>query len=272
MNPIDRHYGRPTLHQAILDGLRAVGKDPECPTPEDLAPVDHFHIRGREATLELARQVGLGRGTRVLDVGGGIGGPARALAREFGCRVMVVDITEEFCRVGADLTRRTGLADRVEFHVGDALELPFADGAFDVAWTQHATMNIPDKAGLYRTLHRVVRPGGRLAMHEIVAGAAGPVHFPVPWARDPSISHLRGPADVHALLAGLGFQPLVWQDQTEASLAWFRERLAVLAAEGPPPLGVHLMLGPDAPRMFANMVRNLEEDRVRVVMAVWERA
>jgi SAM-dependent methyltransferase len=273
MNAVDRHYGRPTLHRAILDGLRASGRDPEAPTLEDLAPVEHFHLRGREATEELAHLAGLVPGTRVLDVGGGIGGPARTLARDFGCRVTVLDLTEEFCRVGTDLTRRTGLAGSVEFRHGDALDPPWPDGAFDAAWTQHATMNIADKERLYRQLHRVVRPGGRLAMHEIVAGPNGPIHFPVPWATEPSISHLRPAEEVRALIGRLGFESLAWRDQSVPSLDWVRERIAAAAAAGGPPvLGVHLVLGPEAPTMFANVARNLVEDRIRVIMAVWSRA
>lgn len=273
MNAVDRHYGRVTLHQAILDGLATTGKNPDAPTPEDLAPVDHFHTRGKEATLELARLAGLERGARVLDVGGGIGGPARLLAAELGCRVTVLDLTEEFCRVGADLTRRAGLGEQVEFRQGDALELPFGDGAYDAAWTQHSTMNIADKERLYRQIHRVLRPRGRLAMHEIMAGPNQPIHFPVPWAPEPTISHLRPPEAVRQLIGGLGFKELAWQDESAMSLKWFRERIAATAAaSGPPPLGIHLLLGAETGTMFKNVGRNLEEDRVRIIMAVWERA
>ncbi len=272
MNAVDRHYGRAALHHAILEGLRAAGKNPDAPTPEDLAPVDQFHSRGKEATLELAHLAGLGRGARVLDVGGGIGGPARVLASELGCRVTVLDLTEEFCRVGADLTRRTGLGDQIEFRHGDALELPFGEAAYDAAWTQHSTMNIADKDRLYREIHRVLRPGGRLAMHEIMAGPNQPIHFPVPWAPEPAISHLRPPEAVRQLIGGIGFKEVVWRDESATSLKWFRERVAATAAAGGPlPLGIHLLLGADAGSMFKNVGRNLEEERVRIIMAVWER-
>jgi SAM-dependent methyltransferase len=140
----------------------------------------------------------------VLDVGGGLGGPARTLARELGCRVTVLDLTEAYCRMGEELTRRTGLAGQVEFRHGTALQMPFADAAFDVVWTQHSSMNVEDKERLYREIQRVARPGGRLAIHEIMAGAASPVHFPVPWAGDPSLSFLRPAEAVRRLLAGLG--------------------------------------------------------------------
>jgi ubiquinone/menaquinone biosynthesis C-methylase UbiE len=270
---VSQHYTRRDLGRVILDGLRAAGKNVETLTLDDLAPVDHFHTRGKAATLELAGLAELRRDQRVLDVGGGLGGPARVLAAEIGCRVTVLDLTEEFCRVGEELTQRTRLGGRVEFRHGDALSVPFADGAFDVAWTQHATMNIADKARLYGELGRVVRPGGRLAMHEIMAGPQQPIHFPAHWARDPTISHLWAPEDVRRLIGELGFKELAWQDQSSLSLEWFRQRAAAArGAGGPPPLGLHLLLGPEFGAMLANMVRNLEEDRVRIIMAVWERA
>lgn len=266
------HYTRPGLGAAILAGLRAAGKDPEAPHPDDLAPVDQFHIRGKEATLELARLAGLQAGAEILDVGGGLGGPARTLALRLGCRVTVLDVTEEYCRVGEELTRRTGLSEWVSFHHGDARAMPFADGRFDVVWTQHSSMNVDDKERLYRETRRVLRPGGRLALHEIMAGASGPPRFPVPWAREPSLSFLRPPEAVRGLLRDLGFRELAWLDVTAASLEWFRRRVATAdTAVGLPPLGLHLLLGEDAGAMFRNLVRNLAEARTVVIEAVFER-
>jgi SAM-dependent methyltransferase len=208
----------------------------------------------------------------ILDVGGGLGGAARTVAHALGCRVAVLDLTEEYCRVGAELTRRTGLAGRVSFHHGDALALPFADARFDVVWTQHSSMNVDDKEALYAGIHRVLRRGGRLALHEVVAGAAGPPHFPVPWAREASHSFLRPPEAVRGLLGDLGFRELAWLDVTAASLEWFRRRVAATEAAGSlPPLGLHLLLGEDAGPMFRNMVRSLAEGRIVVIEAVFER-
>ncbi len=275
MNAVDTHYGRPGLGARILEALRGAGKDVDHLTPQDLAPLDQFHILGHEATLELARLAALRAGATVVDVGGGIGGPARVLARDFGCRVTVLDLTEEFCRAGADLTRRAGLGDQVRFEHGSALRMPFADGAFDAGWTQHSSMNIEDKDRLYEELRRVVRPGGRLALHEIMGGPTNqPIHFPVPWARDASISFLRPAPAIRRLLADLGFKEMTWTDTSARSLAWVRERRAAAAAVpagGPPPLGVGVLLGPDAAPMFGNVERNLQEERIVVVEAVFER-
>lgn len=269
---VSAHYGRENVASAILEGLRASGKDLAALTPVDLAPGDQFHTRGRDATLELAALAGIAASTRVLDVGGGIGGPARTLAAERGCHVTVLDLTEAFCRAGEELTARVGLSERVAFHHGSALEMPFAPASFDAAWTQHSSMNIADKERLYGEIRRVLRPGGRLAIHEIMAGPAGAegLHFPVPWASVPAISFLRPAENVRALVRGFGFAEQAWLDTSATSLAWFRERVAaVRAAATPPPVGLHLLLGPDAGRMLENVVRNLDEGRLAIIQAVW---
>ena len=270
---VSGHYGRANVGEAIVEGLRKAGKDLDAITPDDLAPVDQFHTRGRDATLDLAGRAGLREGQRVLDVGGGIGGPARTLAAEFGCRGTVLDLTEAFCRAGQRLTELTRLGDRVTFRHGSALDIPFEDASFDVAWTQHSSMNMQDKERLYAEIHRVLRPGGTLALHEIMAGPVQPIHFPVPWAPEPSISFLRPPEEIRALLRGLGLAEQSWLDTSQQALDWFRERAAAAAAAGPtpPPLGLPVLLGPAFGEMFRNQVRNLEERRIAIIEAVFGR-
>jgi MPBQ/MSBQ methyltransferase len=266
---VGEHYGRRDLASAILIALRA-GKDPAALTIEDLAPIDQLHARGSEATLELARLAGITAGMRVLDVGGGLGGPARTLASAFGCSVEVLDLTEEFCRAGEMLTARTGLADLVCFRQGNALKMPYPGAGFDEAWTQHSSMNIADKERLYAEIQRVLRPGGRLALHEILAGPVSPIHFPVPWARDPDLSHLRPPEELRALLKDRGLEELAWIDETATALRWHKRRLAATPG-GPPPLGLHLLFGDDFDEMLRNQVRNLREHRISLAQAAFER-
>jgi ubiquinone/menaquinone biosynthesis C-methylase UbiE len=268
--PVNEHYGRSDLAAKILEALRAVGKDPNALTLQDLAPIDQLHARGREATVGLARLAGITPRMRVLDIGGGLGGPARILASEFGCAVEVLDLTEEFCRAGKMLTARTDLADLVSFRHGSALEMPYPEASFDAAWTQHSSMNIADKERLYVEIQRVLKPGGRLAMHEILAGPVSPIHFPVPWARDPGLSYLRPPEEVRALLKDTGFEELAWIEETAPTLHWYQKRLAT-ASSGPRPLGLHLVFGNDSGEMLRNQVRNLRERRISIVQAASER-
>jgi SAM-dependent methyltransferase len=253
--------------------LQEAGKDLDTITAQDLTPVDQLHIRGRDTTLELAHLAAVMPEMRVLDVGGGLGGPARTLASEIGCSVEVMDVTEELCRAGEVLTTRTGLEDLVSFRHASALDMPYSDANFDAVWMQHSSMNIADKERLYAEIQRVLRPGGRLALHEVVAGPVGPIHFPVPWARGPEISFLRPPEELRALITGIGFNESAWVDETATALQWFRDRLAAAgAASGElPPLGPHLVLGADSGQMLKNMARNLQEDRVLVVQGTFER-
>jgi ubiquinone/menaquinone biosynthesis C-methylase UbiE len=267
---LNAHYAGRDLEVGILAGLRAAGKDNDQLTPDDLAAVDQFHIRGKEATPELAHLAGLQAGLQILDVGGGLGGPARTLASEFSCSVIVLDVTEAFCRVGEMLTARTGLSEHVRFQRGNALEMPFASESFDVVWTQHSSMNIADKSRLYAEIRRVLRPGGRLALYEIMAGAVQPVHFPVPWARMPSMSVLRTPEEVRRLIADTGMTEVTWLNVSKLSLAWIQQRQAMAPAAAPP-LGLHLLFGPVIGWMFQNLTRNLQEQRVAVITAVFTR-
>ena len=259
---VNEHYGRPGLGDAILAALRASGLDPDALAPEDLGPLDHVHHGGLPATLALLRLAALPRRGRVLDVGGGIGGPARTLARALDCHVTVLDLTEEFCRVGADLTRRTGLDDRVVFRHGSALAMPFPEADFDAAWMQNVAMNIADKGRLFAEIARVLRPGGRLAMQDHVAGPVQPPHYPVPWAQDATLSFLVPAEAERALLAAAGLRVVAWQ---EAAID--------PARRGPQALpSLQLLLwGELWPHIVANMGRNMAEGRIGTIWAVTER-
>ncbi len=268
---VSAHYTSGSLEEKIMAGLRAAGKDPDALALDDLTPVDQFHLGGKPATLQLIERAGFRPGMHVLDVGGGLGGPARTLAAEAGCMVTILDLSEEFCCVGAMLTARTGFTDAVTFQHGSALAMPFADGAFDAIWTQHATMNIADKEQLYEEIHRVLRPGGRLAMHDAMAGPVQPIHFPVPWARDPSISFLRSSEAIRTLLADIGFRAVEWVDEREKIIAALQRQVSIMALNGPPPLGIQLLMGTEFPRMLENVGRNLQENRLTIIQGVFDR-
>lgn len=259
---VQTHYGRPDVGSLILAALEKAGKALNQLTLEDLAPVDEFHIRGRAATLELARAAGLDANKRVLDVGSGIGGTSRCLAMEFGCRVTGIDLTEEYCRAAEMLSSKVGLADLVDFRQGDATDLPFDDGVFDVVWTEHVAMNIPNKTRLYEEMHRVLKPGGTLAIYDVLAGPTGSALFPVPWARTPDTSFLVQPNELRMLLEDAGFTISEWSDTTEAAHEWFMALAEKIRNEGFPLLGFHLLMGSDFREMAQNQGRNLQERRI----------
>jgi ubiquinone/menaquinone biosynthesis C-methylase UbiE len=265
---VERYYGQTGLAERLLAALRAAGLDPDALTAEDLAPVEEFHVRGREATAELAELLELRPDLNVLDVGCGIGGPARYLARRFGCRVTGVDLTAELVRTAALLTERVGLAERVSFRAANALDLPFDDASFDLVWTQHAAMNIAERPRLYAEMARVLRAGGCLVAYDIVAGSGEPLHFPVPWADTSEISHLVTAETMRSLLEAAGFTVQIWRDVRSLGRDWARARAERLAAAEPGPLGPQLSMGPDWRAKIGNLARNLTEGRIGLVQAL----
>jgi ubiquinone/menaquinone biosynthesis C-methylase UbiE len=250
----------------MLAALAAAGKSIDALTIHDLAITDQFHGGAKPATDRLARLLAPRPGMRILDVGGGAGGPARTLAVEFGCHVTVIDLTTSFVRAGQMLTDRLGLADRVSHQVGNALELPFVPGSFDVVWTQNSGMGIADKARLYAGFHRVLKPGGRVALQEPMAGPVQPPIYPLMWARDPSGgSFLATPAELRALIERAGFAVRVWED-VSAEFAGPPTAEAI-----PAHTAQRLIMGDALDDIIRANHRNRVEGRIVSVQAILER-
>ncbi len=267
-----QHYGGERFVGRLESALHKAGLTGKRLTPKDLAPLDQFHARGLAATIELAEAANVQPGESVVDVGSGLGGPSRYLAATFGCRVSGVDLSPTFVEAATFLAERCALADKVDYRCADALALPFQDGVFDLAWTQHVAMNIDDRPQLYSEVFRVLRPGGRFAIYDIVAGEQDPVIFPVPWSRTPLTSFLMKPTDMLSALVQQGFRSLAWTDRSEPTLAWFDEqRAACQPGAALPILGLHLAMGPEFPTLAANLERNLREGRIALVQAIMRR-
>lgn len=271
---ITSHYETGGLGDRILAGLRASGKNPDAGVSiDDLVAVDHYHSCGKDATLDVLKLADIPKGAKVLDVGGGIGGPARLVAKTADAQVTVVDLTDEYVKVGELLTQITKLSDRVKFIHASALEMPVPDGSFDVAWLQHSTMNIPDKKRLFAEIRRVVRPGGKVVMHEIMKGPSGDPHYPITWASHPSASFVNTPEEYRQLIKEAGLVEKVWKDVTADTLGWIAARRPDPSKPPPPvpPLGLHT-LHPDFPKTLGpNYVRSLNEGRAVVVQALLTR-
>lgn len=265
------HYTGAERTRVILDALRAAGLDPDHLSVDDLAPIGEFHIRGREATVELGQALDLGADQHVLDVGCGIGGASRYFASAQGVRVTGIDLTTEYCRLAARFAAGTGLADRLDYRSGSALAMPFEDAAFDAAYTQHVAMNIADKLALYAEVARVLKPGALFGIYDVLQGAGGEAVYPMPWADDGSTSFLAAPDEMRGLLEDAGFRIESWRDTTAAGRAYIETVLGRIAERRPPPLGLHLLL-PDFRPRAENMLRGLAEDRLAVIEIVCRKA
>jgi ubiquinone/menaquinone biosynthesis C-methylase UbiE len=266
LDGVRNHYRATGLIERLKTALSAFGSEEQRLTPQQLAGLDQFHTRGLQATVELAKLTGITADMSVLDVGSGVGGPARFLAATYGCKVMGVELSEPFVDAARYLMERTGQSELVSFDTASALDLPFEDGQFDAALLQHVAMNIADRARLYREIRRVLKLGARFATHDVVLNSGDP-HYPVPWARTAATSFLLTAAATREVIESAGFRTLAWQDDSEAANAWF----AQMRASGPPPspnLGV--VMGSDFAQLAANLGRNLMEGRVGILTAVFE--
>ncbi len=268
LDDVRDHYRAAGLTERLKTALTALGPEEQRLTPQQLGVVDQFHTRGLTATAELATLSGITADMSVLDVGSGVGGPARFLAATYGCQVTGVDLSESFVDAARYLTARTGQSCQVSFQTASALELPFDDSCFDIVLLQHVAMNISDRPRLYHEIRRVLKFGGRFATFDVVLDSGEP-HYPVPWAQSPATSFLLTAVATRDAVEAAGFHTLAWQDDTAAAKAWF----AQIRASGPPPLpNLGTVMGPDFAQLAANLGRNLAEGRLGILTAVFEAA
>lgn len=269
-NSINSHYSQSNLSGRIITALEAAGKNLETLSLDDMALFDQFHAGGRDATRALADLAKLRPGMSVVDVGCGIGGPARTLASEYGCQVVGIDISDEFVEAASMLTDQVQLNGSVTFQTESALDLPFEDGSFDVFWSQNALMNIEDKETVIQEARRVVRPEGILVIESILAGKRDGLKYPVFWAGTPEINFLTAPEEFRRLMTQAGLIELEWRDTTQHGVEIMRRQLAA-PPEEQPPLGVDVIFE-NVPEKAENTVQGLEDGQIVSIYAVYKRA
>lgn len=252
---LNRHYGPGGLIEAVRCGIERLGKDTATITVDDLAVLDEFHVGGREASQALLDPLAFSAAHRVLDVGCGLGGTARYVAQRYGCQVTGVDLTAEFVETGQTLNGWLGLDGRVMLRHGDALALPFADASFDSAYLMHVGMNIADKVALFAELARVLRPGGKIALYDLMKSGEGEIAFPLPWASDANHSFVAPLEEYRRALQAAGCEVSLIRNRRDYALGFFdAARDKAKRSDGPPPLGLHLVMGELASTKYRNMI------------------
>jgi len=255
------HWGSGDVYGLIMSALDKMSKPLEGLTIEDLAPVDHFHARGLPATIELADRLPIKAGQHILDIGCGLGGPARYIAKRFQCKVSGLDITEPFVEAANKLTALLRMEPTVKIELGDGQLLPYPDSHFDGAYTQHVTMNVADRPRFFAEAYRVLKPGAFFALTEHGLGPKGDPHHPVPWSADGSGAYLLAPSETRALLEKTGFEGILVEDTGVKYAAGYRIAIEKAEKGALPPLGIHILMGETALQKTRNTLRNIEEGR-----------
>lgn len=266
---INQHYGEDILEDRVASLLKSEGLNRYDLAWEELSRFDQFHTGGLEATEKLADLLSIEPGSELLDVGSGLGGPARYLATTTGANVTGIDMNSAYIRIATDFSARSGLSGKTTFVEGNALRMPFSDESFDVVWTQHTAMNISDRDALYREFRRVLKPTGCLACQDIVLGTGEPLEFPFPWAATPDMNNIVSIHDMNLALQAAGFREVEWHDVTEDAKAFVvAQRAQQNNGNQTQPANLVALIGPQFAPLIQNAGRHFMDGRLRSIMTI----
>lgn len=268
---VQTHYTNRNMAERILDALKGFGVDVDNLKREDIVSFEELHIGGRETTRMLAEYADIQSGTALLDIGCGIGGPARTLVDEYGCSVTGVDFTDEFVKTAKVLTEKMRLSDNINFLRANGTDLPFEDSSFSTVWMQHLSMNIERKDLLFSEITRVLKPNGRLIFHEVIKGNIQDLYFPVLWATEPVGNHLVPITDYRKLIKSAGLKEVKLKDHTDLALIHFEKLKEKIKKAKVAKLNLSSLFNKDMPEKAKNVYLNLKEGKIKTIMAVFEK-
>jgi MPBQ/MSBQ methyltransferase len=263
---LENSYDQVNIQKVVADRIKNLGKNSQDLTVNDLAPFDAFHTRGRIATNEMAALVSIKKSDHILDVGCGLGGTARYLAEAYGCRVTGLDYTEQYIEVGRKLTGLVGMSDCVQLRHGNALDLPFEAGSFDITWTEHVQMNIADKNKFYKQISAALKSGGSFLFHDVFRGPGPTPLYPVPWAEDETMSSLSLENDARTIVEKSNMAIDHWVEKNQESTVFFERMVKRIETHGFSPFGTHLLMGGNALEKMKNFLCNLQSRSVIVIV------
>ena len=269
---VSTHYQHGSLIKVIEEGFNHQGKTPSDISLDDMSVIDEFHIGGRQASEEFLDQLQLQERSLVLDVGCGLGGPARFVASRFGCLVSGIDLTHEYVDTGNILSNWVGLDKKVVLQQGSAMTLPFPDGQFDAAYMMHVGMNIVDKKSLFVEVFKVLKPDGIFGIYDVMQIGSGEMQYPAPWAASKNTSSLASPQDYQTGLKEAGFNILATRERGDFAIEFFenmKRRMAETIAD--PALGLHVLMGDDAKTKVANVLQSIKEGSIAPVELIAQR-
>lgn len=267
---LEKHYFKEGLYEDIIERLKKQEIDLNKVKRSHIAGVDEFHIRGATVSKELAKNINI-EGASVLDVGCGLGGPCRMLADEYNCQVTGIDLCSEYIRTANLLSKLVNLDGKTTFLKGDATNLPFNDNSFDVVWTQHVQMNIPDKEKLYSEMARVLKPGGYFLYYDIFKKGDGTIKYPVPWANNEDLSFLIKEKEMDIFLKNIGLTKEISADHTQAGIDFFNELVIKIKEFGPPKLGLNVLMGESTNPKLMNVLTHLESGDLEIKSGVYKK-